>query len=125
MYAESKYIKFIIFKQTFILTKFAIRKSYRICYVVKSCILDWTRYAVPLESGRNFSTYLVQSMKHFEILVTFLILLFIIQNCQNARLPKIFEVSFLKLDIGPTCEGVSSFRSLNGRSRLQGLQKTD
>ena len=67
MHAESKYLKFTTFKQTFFITKFAIEISYRICYVVKSCFLDWTRHAVPLESGRNVSTYLVQSMKHFEL----------------------------------------------------------
>ena len=67
MYAESKYLKFIIFKQTFINTKFAIKKSYRITYVVKTYLLDWDRYAGPLESGRYFPTYLVQSMKHFEL----------------------------------------------------------
>ena len=55
MYAESKYLKFIIFKQTFIKTKFAIKKSYRICYVVKTCLLDWDRYAVPLGVRQIFS----------------------------------------------------------------------
>ena len=35
-YAESNELKFINFKQTFIITKFANYKSYKICYVVKS-----------------------------------------------------------------------------------------
>ena len=66
-FAEFEYLKFINLKQTFIITKFTINKSYRICYVVKSWLLDWDSYAIPLGSGRDFSTYLVQSMKHFEI----------------------------------------------------------
>ena len=35
-FVEFEYLKFINSKQTFILTKFTINKSYRICYVVKS-----------------------------------------------------------------------------------------
>ena len=66
-FVEFEFLKIINLKQTFTITKFTINKSYRICYVVKSCLLDWDSYAIPLGSGRNFSTYLVQSMKHFEI----------------------------------------------------------
>ena len=35
-FAEFEYLKFINLKQTFIIRKFTINKSYRICYVVKS-----------------------------------------------------------------------------------------
>ena len=64
---DFEYLTFINLKQTFIITKFTINKSYRICYVVKSCLSDWDSYAIPLGTGRDFSTYLVQSMKPFEI----------------------------------------------------------
>ena len=45
-YAESNELKFIHFKQTFITTKFGIKKSYQISCVVKRVFLDWTSYAI-------------------------------------------------------------------------------
>ena len=66
LYAESNKLKFINFKQTFTNTNFEIKKSYKFCYVVNWCNLDWTSCAIPLKPGREFSTYLVQSKLHFE-----------------------------------------------------------
>ena len=70
MYWLSYELKLIYLKHTFINTNSELKKSVRICYVVKKVFLDWTSYAITVGvSGSQtvyFSTYLVQSKILFE-----------------------------------------------------------
>ena len=61
MFSESNELNFIDFKHTFSNKNLWIKRSYKICYEVKVDSLDWASYALPLQPGRAFSTYLAQS----------------------------------------------------------------